>query len=62
MINHYMHILSENNIEIVFKHIGGHADTKVKNVELNIYQKGNIMADKLANFANAAKNLALRIV
>jgi ribonuclease HI len=61
MINHYMHILSENNIEIVFKHIHGHSD-KDKNIELNIYQKGNVMADKLANIANGGKNLALRIV
>jgi len=61
MINHYMNILYENNIEIVFKHVHGHADTKVKN-ELNVYQKGNIIADKLANIANDAKNLALRIV
>jgi hypothetical protein len=56
-----MNILYENNIEIVFKHVHGHADTKVKN-ELNVYQKGNIIADKLANIANDAKNLALRIV
>ncbi len=61
MINHYMNILSENNIEIEFKHVHGHSDTKVK-TELNIYQKGNVMADKLANIANDAKNLALRIV
>jgi ribonuclease HI len=61
MINHYMHILSENNIEIVFKHIHGHAD-KDKKAELNIYQKGNVMSDKLANIANDSKNLALRIV
>jgi ribonuclease HI len=61
MINHYMYILYENNIEIVFKHVHGHADTKVK-TELNIYQKGNINADKLANIANNGKNLALRIV
>ena len=61
MINHYMHVLSENNIEIVFKHIHGHSD-KDKNVELNIYQRGNVMADKLANIANGGKNLNLRIV
>lgn len=61
LINHYMNILSENNIEIVFKHIHGHSD-KDKNIELNIYQKGNVMADKLANIANDGKNLALRIV
>lgn len=61
MINHYMHILSENNIEIIFKHIHGHSD-KDKNVELNIYQRGNVMADKLANIANGGKNLNLRIV
>ena len=56
-----MHVLSENNIEIVFKHIHGHSD-KDKNVELNIYQRGNVMADKLANIANGGKNLNLRIV
>lgn len=61
MINHYMNILSENNIKIEFKHIHGHSD-KNKNTELNIYQRGNIMSDRLANIANDAKNLALRIV
>lgn len=61
MINYYMNILSENNIEIVFKHIHGHSD-KDKKAKLNIYQKGNVMSDKLANFANDAKDLTLRII
>ena len=61
IINYYMNILYENNTEIVFKHVYGHAD-KDKTIKLNIYQRRNIMADKLANFANSGKNLALRII
>ena len=61
MINHYMQILSEKNIEIEFKHVRGHSD-KDKNAILNIYQRGNIMADKLANIANSKSNLSLRII
>lgn len=61
MINYYMNILYDNNIEIVFKHIHGHADKK-KDIELNFYQKGNVMADKLANIANNKKDLSLHII
>ena len=61
MINHYMKILNDNNVEINFKHVKGHSD-KIKGAELNIYQKGNIISDKLANFGNKNKDLLLKII
>ena len=61
LINHYMYNLYNNGIEIVFQHINGHAD-KNKEKELNFYERGNIMADKLANLGHKNKDLLLKIV
>ena len=61
LINYYMHNLYDNGIEIVFQHVNGHAD-KNKEKELNFYEKGNIMADKLANLGHKNKDLLLKIV
>jgi ribonuclease HI len=61
-INYYMNILIENNIQIVFKHIKGHSDTNTKKEDLNIYQRGNVMADKLANLSHESTSLGVRII
>ena len=60
-INYYYTMLINNNIEINFKHIKGHSD-KDKNATLNLYQRGNVMADKLANLAKKNTNLNIKIV
>ena len=59
-INYYLHLLNNNNILIDFKFIRGHAD-KNKNEQLDIYQKGNIMADKLANKGKERLDLNISI-
>lgn len=61
LINHYMHILYDNGIEIVFQHVYGHSD-KNKEKELNFYERGNVLADKLANLGHKNKDLLLKIV
>ena len=61
LINYYMNILYNNGIEIEFRHVKGHSD-KDKNAELNFYQKGNVMSDKLANMSNKLKDLKLKVV
>lgn len=61
-INYYMNILYENNINIIFKHIKGHSDKKVKAEDLNMYQRGNILADKLANYGNQLSNNDIKII
>jgi ribonuclease HI len=61
-INYYMNLLLDNNIFIEFKFVRGHADKLLNNennlknnnenkVKYSIFQKGNIIADKLANIA-----------
>jgi len=60
-INYYYTMLINNNIEINFKHIKGHSD-KDKTATLNLYQRGNVMADKLANLAKKNTNLNIKIV
>ena len=61
LINYYMNILYNNGIEIEFRHVKGHSD-KDKNAELNFYQKGNVMSDRLANMSNKLKDLKLKVV
>jgi ribonuclease HI len=61
LINYYMNILYNNQIEIVFQHIHGHAD-KNKNNTLNFYERGNVAADTLANMANKLKNNKVKII
>lgn len=61
LVNYYMNILYNNGIEIVFQHVNGHAD-KDKDKELNFYERGNVMSDKLANLGNKNKDLLLKIV
>ncbi len=60
-INYYLYLLNTNNILIDFKFIKGHAD-KNKNEELDIYQKGNIMADKLANIGKESLDLNVKLI
>ena len=47
LINHYMNLIHDTNNIVMFQHIKGHSDNN-KDIELNIYQKGNVLADKLA--------------
>ncbi len=61
-MNYYLNILIENNIQIVFKHIKGHSDSKIKKEDLNLYQRGNVMADKLATISHESTSLQLRII
>ena len=60
-INYYLNLLNDNNILIDFKFIRGHAD-KNKNQQLDIYQKGNIMADKLANIGKERSDLNIKLI
>jgi len=52
-INYLLTLLAEKNIIIEFKFIRGHSDkdAKQKKQKLNLFQKGNVIADKLANIA-----------
>jgi ribonuclease HI len=61
LINYYMNQLYDNGVEIVFQHVKGHSD-KNKDVKLNFYQRGNVMADQLANLANKLKDSKLKVV
>lgn len=60
-INYYLYILNSNNILIKFKFIRGHSDKKNTIDKLNLFQKGNIMADKLANIGKENKDLNIKI-
>ncbi len=64
-INYYINrllneLLNDGHI-IHFKFVRGHADTKEKNNKYNLYQKGNIIADKLANIAKENTNYNVKI-
>lgn len=59
-INFYLNSLLDKNIIIDFKFVRGHSD-KIKTNKLNIYQKGNVMADKLANIAKENANYDVKI-
>lgn len=60
-INILLNELLDNNIIIHFKFVRGHADTKNKDEKYTIYQKGNIIADKLANIAKENSNNNVKI-
>lgn len=47
LINYYMNQIHDSNMLVTYQHIKGHSD-KNKDIELNIYQKGNVLADTLA--------------
>lgn len=59
-INYYLTILFDKNILIDFKFVRGHSD-KDKTKKLDIFQKGNVMADKLANIAKDNNNYNVKI-
>lgn len=60
-INILLNDLLNNNIIIHFKFVRGHSDKKNKDEKFTIFQKGNIIADKLANIAKENSNTKLRI-
>jgi ribonuclease HI len=61
-INILLNALFDNKIIIHFQFVRGHADTKKnKDSKYTIYQKGNIMADKLANIAKENSNNNVKI-
>jgi ribonuclease HI len=60
-INYYLNLLNKNQINISFMHVKGHADKKIKDQKLNKYQKGNIIADALANLAKKNETLEVKI-
>lgn len=64
-INYYINILLnellENKHIIHFKFVRGHADKNNKEKKYNFYQKGNIIADKLANIAKDNTNYNVKI-
>jgi len=60
-INILLTILLNNNIIIHFKFVRGHSDKKNKDNKYTIYQKGNIIADKLANIAKENSNYNVKI-
>lgn len=63
-INNLLYILFQNKIIIDFKFVRGHAD-KVKSdnevIKYSLFQKGNIIADKLANIAKENTNNDIKI-
>jgi len=60
-INILLNELLDNNIIIHFKFIRGHSDKNNKDNKFSIYQKGNIIADKLANIAKENINNNVKI-
>ncbi len=64
-INYYINILLNellnNGHAIHFKFVRGHADKNSKDKKFNFYQKGNIIADKLANIAKENTNYNVKI-
>lgn len=60
-INILLTTLLNNNIIIHFKFVRGHSDKKNKDQKYTIYQKGNIIADKLANIAKDNINTNVKI-
>lgn len=62
-INYLLTLLAEKNIIIEFKFVKGHSDkdTKQKKQKLNLFQKGNVIADKLANLAKENINYNVKI-
>lgn len=52
MIYNMLSLYSDNNIKLCFQHVEGHKDKKEKEENLNVYYKGNILADKLATHAS----------
>jgi ribonuclease HI len=60
-INYYLSLLNNNKILINFQHVRGHADKKSNVNDLDIYQKGNIMADKLVNIGKENQDLSIII-
>lgn len=62
-INYLLTLLVENNIIIEFKFVRGHSDkdAKQKKQKLNLFQKGNVIADKLANLAKENINYNVKI-
>ena len=61
-INYYLNLLNNENILIDFKFIRGHSDKNNSNETLNIYQKGNIMADKLANIGKENFDINIKLI
>lgn len=59
-INYYLHILLNHNVFIDFQFVRGHAD-KNKSSKLTFFQKGNVIADKLANLAKNNNNYNVKI-
>lgn len=60
-INILLNELLDNDIIIHFKFIRGHSDKNNKDNKFSIYQKGNIIADKLANIAKENINNNVKI-
>jgi ribonuclease HI len=58
-INYYLNLLQSNNISIHFKFVKGHADKNT--TDLNFYQKGNVIADKLANIAKESTSYQVQV-
>jgi ribonuclease HI len=64
-LNYYINVLLnellDNGHAIHFKFIRGHADKNNTEKKYNFYQKGNIIADKLANIAKENTNYNVKI-
>lgn len=52
--------MKKNNIHVFFQHVEGHKDKQTD--DLNIYHKGNILADKLATHASKSDNNDLIVI
>lgn len=59
-INYYLSILNTEKILIDFKFIRGHSDKN--HSTLNLYQKGNVMADKLANIGKENLDINIKLI
>jgi ribonuclease HI len=60
-INGLLNELLDNKTIIHFKFVRGHSDKNNKEKKYNIYQKGNVIADKLANIAKENVNYNIKI-
>lgn len=61
-INYYLYLLNNEKILIDFKFVRGHSDKNNSNNSLNIYQKGNVMADKLANIGKENLDTVIKLI
>jgi len=61
-INYYLSLLNNNKILVDFQFVRGHSDKKTNVNNLDVFQKGNVMADKLANIGKESTELSIKLL